>query len=120
MNAAVATVNVNVIKDGIAGDLKRDEPGPGYVHIPAWVDQGYFAEMAAESRTAKGWIKTPGAANEALDLHAYNRAALIAMKAESIDWDHPPTWAAPIAARAAVNPTDIKAAPGRRMRSRGI
>ena len=113
-------VNVNVIKDGIAGDLKRDEPGPGYVHIPAWMDQGYFSEMTAESRTAKGWIKAAGAANEALDLHAYNRAAVIALQADSIDWTSPPVWAAPIAARATVNPTDIKAAPGRRMRSRGI
>ena len=94
-------LNVNVLKDGVAGDLARIVPGPGYVHLPDWVDQDYFNELTAETRGAKGWERenahTP---NEAFDLHAYNRAACIVLKAEAIKWDAPPEWAVPIEQRA--------------------
>lgn len=86
-------LNVNVIKDGVAGDLAREVPGPGFVHIPAWIDADYFAEVTAETRTEKGWQRPVGVRNEAFDLHVYARAACIALKAESIDWQHPPEWA---------------------------
>jgi len=86
-------LNVNVLKDGIAGDLSRDVPGPGFVHIPSWVDAEYFAEVTAENRTDKGWTKPGGTRNEAFDLHVYARAACIALKAEMIDWQSPPEWA---------------------------
>lgn len=86
-------LNVNQIKDGIAGDLSRDVPGPGYCHLPEWVDEDYFKEITAEDRTIKGWIRQGSAANEAFDLHAYNRAACIILKAEAINWKRPPMWA---------------------------
>ena len=35
-------LNVNVLKDAVAGDLGRDVPGPGYHHLPLWLDDGYF------------------------------------------------------------------------------
>lgn len=92
-------INVNMLKDGVSGDLGRDEPGPGYHHIPQWVDKDFFDELTAENRTLKGWIRTPGARNEAFDLHVYNRAACIMLKAEAINWSAPPNWAAPLPSR---------------------
>lgn len=97
----VYILNVNLIKDGVFGDLSRQVPGPGYVHIPEWIDDEYFAEITAEQRTAKGWEKqVSGQANEDFDLHAYARAACVALKAEAIDWKSPPEWAAPFEQRA--------------------
>lgn len=94
-------LNVNILKDGIAGDLARQVPGPGFVHLPTWVENDYVNELTAENRTAKGWEKvTSHAANEAFDLHAYNRAACIVLQAEAINWQNPPEWAQPIAVRA--------------------
>jgi len=89
-------LNVNQIKDGVAGDLGREEYGPGFVHLPDWLDPEYFTEITAETRTAKGWERATSAPNEAFDLHAYNRAACIILKAETIKWDKPPEWARPI------------------------
>jgi phage terminase large subunit GpA-like protein len=63
------------------------------------VDPEFFEELTAENRTVKGWIRTPGTRNEAFDLHVYNRAACIILKAEAINWSAPPSWAAPFAAR---------------------
>ena len=86
-------LNVNVLKDGIIGDLAREAPGPGYVHLPTWIDGAFFDEMMAETRTPKGWIRDASTPNEAFDLHTYNRAAVIILKAEAIDWTRPPIWA---------------------------
>jgi len=94
-------LNVNSLKDGIAGDLSREDIGPGYCHLPEWLDDDYFTEITAEIRTAKGWVRekehTP---NEAFDLHTYNRAACIVLRAEAINWEKPPKWAAPLEIRA--------------------
>jgi phage terminase large subunit GpA-like protein len=93
-------LNVNSIKDGVAGDLARPTPGPGYVHLPDWLPDAFFSEVTAEIRTPKGWVREGKTANEAFDLHTYNRAACIILKAEAINWNKPPLWAAPIAVRA--------------------
>jgi phage terminase large subunit GpA-like protein len=95
-------LNVNAIKDGVHGDLSRTEVGPGYVHLPTWVDEDFFKELTAEVRTAKGWVMETRMPNEAFDLHAYNRAACIVLKAEAINWALPPEWATALAERAAV------------------
>lgn len=86
-------LNVNTLKDGVAGDLLRDKEGPGYVHIPSWVDDAFFEEITAETRTDKGWKNETGSPNEAFDLHVYNRAACIILRAEAINWERPPKWA---------------------------
>lgn len=91
-------LNTNLLKDGIAADLSRDLVGPGYFHLPHWLndeDRDIFDELIAEIRTAKGWANPSNRRNEALDLAVYNRGALIALKGESIDWEHPPEWAEP-------------------------
>jgi len=91
----VFLLNTNVLKDAVAGDLARTEPGPGYVHLPKWLDNSYFDELTAENRGKKGWDRIKaGAANEAFDLNVYNRAAVIILGAEQIDWSQPPEWAA--------------------------
>lgn len=88
-------INTTVLKDAVVGDIARDEPGPGYMHLPEWLrqDTDYFAEMTAETRTTKGWQQLPGARNEAFDLHVYNRAACKVIKADRINWQKPPSWA---------------------------
>lgn len=90
----VVMLNVNVIKDGVAGDLARDTPGPGYCHLPEWIDDGFFEELKAETRTAKGWEREGKQPNEAFDLHTYARGLCVLIGAESINWDAPPSWAA--------------------------
>lgn len=90
----VVRINTNVVKDGVWGDLTRSEPGPGYVHVPKWIDDAYFDELVSEQRTAKGWEPRPGVErNEAFDLHTYARALCIELGAEKIDWTRPPPWA---------------------------
>jgi len=86
-------IGVNQIKDEIANDLARDQVGPGFVHLPAWLDPAIYDELTSEVRGPKGWTRPSGTPNEALDLFTYNKAAVIYMKAEHIDWDRPPDWA---------------------------
>lgn len=87
-------VNTNDLKDSVDADLRREEPGPGYVHFPSWLGEWFFDELRAEVRTPKGWEKV-GRRNEALDLMVYNRAAWIRLGGERIDWRNPPAWARP-------------------------
>lgn len=55
-----------------------------------------FAELAAERLTDKGWRKKKGVVrNEAFDLSYYALGLAIALKAETINYDDPPAWAAP-------------------------
>lgn len=89
----VLLINTNVLKDAIAGDLARDIPGPGYVHLPKWLDPEVFDELTAETRMEKGWTREKDAPNEAFDLHVYARAGCIVLGAEKINWSRPPKWA---------------------------
>lgn len=100
----VILINTNVLKDAIVGDLARDTPGPGYVHLPKWLDENVFDELTAERRTAKGWERKPGTPNEAFDLHVYARAGCIILGAEKINWARPPKWAAELAAKVGAEP----------------
>lgn len=90
----VFLLNVNVLKDGVANDLARDTPGPGYVHLPNWLEPEIFDELTSEVRTDKGWMRPGGVRNEGFDLAVYNRAAAILLQGERINWDKPPSWAA--------------------------
>lgn len=88
-------INTNMLKDTLAADLERVEPGPGYIHFPSWLGNWFFDELTAETRTNKGWQNLGGGRNEAMDLMVYNHAAMLALNAERLDWDHPPMWANP-------------------------
>lgn len=91
----VWSINTNVIKDQVVGDLARTDDGPGFVHLPKWLekDDSFFSELGAEIRTDKGWKNPSRARNEALDLHVYNRAACKVLRADKINWARPPIWA---------------------------
>lgn len=89
-------LNTMVLKDALAADMERAEPGPGYIHWPAWLGAWFFDELTAEVRTSKGWENPGGARNEAMDLMVYNHAAWLCLRAERLDWNHPPAWADPL------------------------
>ena len=90
----VYLLSTTQLKDGIDKDLKREEPGPGYIHFPDWLGHDFFEELTSEMRSAKGWeLADRKHRNEAFDLLCYDRAAAIVKGAESIDWDNPPGWA---------------------------
>ena len=79
------TVGVDAAKALWMSRLKVDTPGPGFVHLPLadWCDDEFLAQLTSERLVTtwhKGlksetWEKTR-ARNEALDLAAYNLAAL--------------------------------------------
>ena len=88
-------LNTLVLKDALAADLERSEPGAGYIHFPAWLGPWFFDELTAETRTTKGWENLSNSRNEAFDLMVYNNAAMLAVNAERLNWDTPPSWADP-------------------------
>lgn len=89
----VLFINTDQIKDTIASDLKREDPGPGFWHFPDWMPTSAYDELTAETRTAKGWANASGRHNEELDLCVYGEAAWHALQADKIDWSNPPSWA---------------------------
>jgi len=91
----VCLINVNELKDTLAADLERTVPGPGYWHIPRWMDDSQVRELTSEVRTSRGWRKASNSApNESVDLCAYAEASYLRLQGERIDWDNPPAWAA--------------------------
>lgn len=71
-------------KEAVLARLRVPAPGPGYVHLPEWVDEEFLAQMTAEKalrKYVKGrgavrvWVKTRER-NEAFDLMVYALAAL--------------------------------------------
>ena len=79
------TVGVSAIKETIYFRLKREEPGPGYMHFSRRVnDEEYFRQLTAEQLVTKWrrgvperrWVKTRER-NEALDCRVYAYAALL-------------------------------------------
>lgn len=91
----VYMLNTDKIKDALANDLARDKPGPGYIHFPDWLQAWFYAELRAERRDDDGHWDKFTARNEAWDLFVYFYALLFALKYEQINWDSPPSWAAP-------------------------
>lgn len=89
-------VNVNMLKDIVANGLARPAPGPGYLHIPAWLPQAFFDELQAEVRNADGTWTQVRKRNEAFDLLAYCEAGCLRLGADKINWNKPPEWAKPL------------------------
>lgn len=82
--AKLFTLCVDTGKEIVYSRLRIDKPGPGYMHLPRWVDAEYVAQLTAEKAirkwvknrgTVREWIKTRER-NEALDLEVYCLAAL--------------------------------------------
>ena len=75
---------VDTGKDMLLGRLQVKQPGPGYVHLPEWVDDEYIAQLTAE-RAVRKYVKGRGSVrvwekirerNEAFDLGVYTLAGL--------------------------------------------
>jgi phage terminase large subunit GpA-like protein len=75
---------VDTGKEIVFSRLLITSPGPGYLHLPDWVDAEYLAQLTAEKAIRK-YVKGRGAVrewvklrerNEALDLEVYSLAAL--------------------------------------------
>jgi phage terminase large subunit GpA-like protein len=75
---------VDTGKETVYGRLRIGTPGPGYMHLPDWIDEEYVAQLTAEKAIRK-YVKGRGAVkqwvkirerNEALDLEVYCLAAL--------------------------------------------
>jgi len=102
----VLQISPDKIKDQVAGMLGRQEivnveqQGQkinGVVHYPDWLEDWWFSEMTAETRTSKGWENPKNHRNEAWDLLCYAIALALTRHAriETIDWEKPPSWARP-------------------------
>lgn len=89
-------LGTDLLKDSVAQMMDRDNPGAGYMHIPAWLGRWWYDELTYEARDpATGKWERPGKRpNEAFDLCVYNLALFILLKGEMINWSAPPPWAA--------------------------
>ena len=82
--AKLFTLCVDTAKETVYSRLRIAKPGPGFCHLPEWIDEEYVAQLTAEKAirkwvknrgTVREWIKTRPR-NEALDLEVYCLAAL--------------------------------------------
>ena len=89
----VLLLNTTNLKDMVAADMARTEPGPGYMHYPTWVKSFFYQELTVEIRTPKGWTNPASKRNESFDLYTYGRAACKWLKADNINWEDPPAFA---------------------------
>jgi phage terminase large subunit GpA-like protein len=78
------TIGTDTAKDRIFARLKIPAHGPGYMHLPDFIDEEYLLQLTAEKAvrrykrgrgTVREYVKTR-ARNEALDLEVYALAAL--------------------------------------------
>lgn len=83
-HAKLFTLCVDTGKETIHSRLTIKSPGPGYMHLPEFVDQEYLEQLTAEKALRK-WTKGRGMArvwvkirerNEAFDLEVYCLASL--------------------------------------------
>lgn len=89
-------LNPNLLKDAVHNAFSRETPGPGYMHIPAWLPNTWFDELNAEIRNPDGTWKKIKKHNETFDLCGYIRAGIIMLGADKFDWEHAPGWARPM------------------------
>lgn len=72
----VLFIGVQGIKNTLASDLERKEPGPGYIDFPMWLGDWFYKELTREKKDAKGmWAGT--GRNEAWDLLVYGDALAV-------------------------------------------
>lgn len=93
------------LKDRVHNALRRDTPGPNFIHFPDWLGEWFYDELTYEERDSNGKWRKPGkGANEALDLMCYCHALVLLRGYERIkDWSNPPAWAKPQLLNKAVN-----------------
>ena len=109
--ANLFTLCVDTGKETVYARLRIGSPGPGYMHLPHWVDREYIEQLAAEKGirksvaggTIREWVQLRER-NEALDLEVYSLAALYIL-GEAVIRD------LPILAAQAALPLEEKPAP---------
>jgi phage terminase large subunit GpA-like protein len=99
--------NPNILSDGVDSGLRRQTPGPGYIHFPVakhptknpdgWLPPAFFDELKAEVRQPNGtWAKIRKR-NESFDLCRMIRAGLLRLGLDKVrDWSAVPGWIAPL------------------------
>ena len=109
----VAVFNPNLFKEDLAGQLRRADTGPGYVHFPAALKSKqephvWFEQVVAERQLPGGrWEKVNrNAKNEALDLMVMSHVTAHLHGLARIDWLKPPAWAAEWASNSLIGPAD--------------
>lgn len=76
-DAPLFVPNVNRFKSIVDVRLRRQIPGPAYIHLPAEMAVQHVAEIAAEELRDGLWQKKPGQANETWDLLVYNAVVMM-------------------------------------------
>lgn len=100
--------NTNLLSDMVAADLRRDKPGPGYMHFPkpkhptlnpdGWLPVAFWDELEAEVRNKNGTWMQVRKRNESFDLIRMMYAGLLRLGVDKItDWNKVPAWLAPLA-----------------------
>ena len=94
-------INNDRIKDRLDGDLRRNEPGPGFTHFPGGLGDWFYDGLTREKRDASGkW--SSAVHNEPWDLICYGEGAAVmglpfSARPQGIDtdgfWDAPPEYA---------------------------
>ena len=91
-------VNTNKVKDVVANGLRRQVPGPGYVHLGDWVNQALMDEIfSSEVRNADGTWTQVRKRNEGFDGLVHCEVGCLRLGVDRINWSTPPEWAKPIA-----------------------
>ena len=92
---ALYVIGVSKLKDIVAARLRREDPGPGFIHLPRDLADRHIAELVAEEKVDGEWIRR--GANETFDLEGYNLFQAMRLKPNRVDWKNPPDWARPSA-----------------------
>lgn len=90
-------VNVSAVKRVMARRLAIPNPGPGFVHLPADIEDRHVKELVAETFVNGEWI-SHGRRNETWDtlIMCEVARALLAPETAAIDWvNDPPPFAVP-------------------------
>lgn len=103
-------LNVDMLKDAVHAGLRRQTPGPGYLHVPGWVNKAFIDELYhAEVRGEGGKWSQIRKRNEAFDLAGYIRAGCLRLGADKIkNWDKAPAWAAPLGLNRELVTADVR------------
>ena len=99
--------NPNLLSDAVDAGLRRDTPGPGFIHFPpakhptknpnGWLPPSFFDELKAEVRAANGTWKQIRKRNESFDLCRMIRAGMLKLGLDKVgDWNRVPAWIAPL------------------------
>lgn len=98
--------NPNLLSDAVDVGLKRQTPGPGYIHFPkpfhikdnpgGWLPPAFFDELSAEVRGKNGTWTQIRKRNEAFDLCRMIRAGMLYLGLDKVNWSNPPKWLLPL------------------------